>query len=135
MNGKIIGLVLIFLLSLSVASAITVSGPASAVLCQCSTITQKYSVCADVSGEYSLSIDSNQKSWFSAAPLKQSIASGECADFYVFVTPDCYSNANNYSAKMNFSGVESKTINFALSVSQCHTFNYDISPLDLGSNP
>jgi|GEM_PF-1089007 len=135
MNARIISIILVSVLLLSFVGALSISGPSSSASCQCSTATQKYTVCADVAGTYSISVDSEQKNWFAFAPSSLNLAAGECGNFYVFVTPECYADFGVYNAKIIVSGIESKEIDYSLNVSQCHTFDYSITPQFTSAKP
>jgi len=135
MSHKIISMVLVLVLLISVVSALTVNGPVSANMNQCDSLKQKYTICSDVTGLYNISVQSSQSNWMTIAPNSINVDENSCADFYAFVTPECYANSGSYDFNILISGTESKTIKYNLIVNQAHTFNYSITPLNGISKP
>ena len=132
---KFLGIVFALLLALSVASAVSVSGAYSASLCQCETVKQIYSVCTDTTGVYSVSTSGQASNWISIAPSVLSIEAGKCSEFYVFITPECYANSGTYSPQLIVDGPEDSNNAITLNVTQCHTFDFSVTPLISVSNP
>lgn len=133
--NRIIGVVLALLLVLSAVSAISASGAYYTSVGQCDTIKQKYSVCADVSGVYSVSSTGLGSDWITIAPNAQQIQAGTCADFYVFITPSCYATAGTYKPQLIVTGEEDTNTSMELVVLQSHSFDFNITPKVNSSNP
>ena len=135
MNYKVISIIVALVLLISAVSALTVSGTCFNSVNQCESFKQKYTICADVSGEYNISIQGAQSNWIKIAPESININAGSCADVYAFITPECYANSGVYDYNILVSGAESNLIDCSLSVNQAHTFNYSVTPLNRTSAP
>ena len=132
---KILGVVFVILLALSFASAVSVNGSFYSKSCQCETMKQKYTVCANTTGVYSVSVSGEASKWVSIAPNALSISAGACAEFYLFITPECYANAGTYKPRIIVSGPEDSNDSMEIVVQQCHTFDFDVTPKYNSSNP
>jgi hypothetical protein len=121
--------ILAFLLMLSTAFAVSVNGENTIELCQCTTESPVYEVCADQAGTYTISTSGLGSKWVSLAPKTISLAVGECTNVYAFITPECYATAGTFPVTLNVTGPENTTKNINVVVEQCHTFNYTITPV------
>jgi len=128
-------IVLVFVLLVSAVSALTIVGPVSASMDQCDSLKQKYTVCSDVGGVYNISVKGAQSNWVTIAPSLINLDENLCADFYTFITPECYANSGSYDFNILVSGIESSLVNYNLVVNQAHSFNYSITPLSTISKP
>jgi len=126
--NKVLSIIFGLILILSVVNAVTIAGENYYSLCQCETQKQQYTVCANTSGTYAISLEGVASKWFSIAPKSVYINAGSCETFYAFITPECYATADNYRVVMKVNGLESAQMNLNVDVKQCHTFVYDISP-------
>ncbi len=135
MNCKIMSIFLVLVLLISTVSALTITGPIYANMNQCDSLKQKYTVCSDISGSYNISVTGTQSNWIKVAPTTINLDQNFCADFYTFVTPECYANSGSYDFNIIISGDETKTINYNLLINQAHTFNFSVSPLSRTSKP
>ncbi|MFA5931551.1 MAG: hypothetical protein WC821_04545 [archaeon] len=133
--NKLIGVLLALVLVLSAVSAVSASGAYYTSISQCDTIKLKYSVCADISGIYSVSSTGIGSNWVTIAPASQQINAGTCADFYLFVTPSCYATAGTYKPQLIVNGPEDTNTSMELIVQQGHLFDFTITPKEKSSNP
>jgi len=132
---RVLGIVFVILLALSFASAVSVSGSFYSKSCQCETMKQKYTVYADVTGVYSVSVSGEAANWVSIAPSTLSIQGGSSADFYLFITPECYANTGTYRPNIIVSGPEDSNRAVEIVVDQCHNFDFNAVPNYNFSNP
>lgn len=123
------------LFALSTASALTVTGSTGYDLCQCETAKQQYTVCADTTGTYGVSVTGIASKWISIAPQSLNISAGQCQTFYLFLTPECYATADLYPVDLIITGPEQRTVSISVNVEQCHTFDYTIVPTTNTSKP
>ncbi|MDD4251185.1 MAG: hypothetical protein PHX27_03270 [Candidatus ainarchaeum sp.] len=137
MNSKInLGVIAIILVILAVSvSAVTINGESNISLCQCSTDTQVFSVCAETTGNYTVSVSGIGAKWVKFAPSTLNISAGSCKDLFLFVTPECYATSGSFPFELNVSGPEESTKNISLFVEQCHSFNYSVNPVLNNSKP
>lgn len=134
--GKKVGIVLVFLVMLiSLVSALSVSGMCNSTINQCDSLSQKHTLCADVSGVYNISVEGSTSNWVKVAPESIYISEGTCADVYSFVTPECYANSGEYDYNLKISGPVSRTINCKINVNQAHTFEFYATPVYASSKP
>jgi uncharacterized membrane protein len=131
----ILGVLFAVLIALTTVSALSVDGPYYANLCQCDSIKEKYTVCADVAGTYNISATGEAAKWLSIAPSALALDANTCGDFYAFVTPECYANSGDYSANVLISGPEDYNKSLEIVVNQCHSFDYTVSPQYNSSKP
>ncbi|MDD3084224.1 MAG: hypothetical protein PHP82_04335, partial [Candidatus ainarchaeum sp.] len=138
MNSKILIVLISFfvLISFNGVNALTINGPSSMSLCQCDTEAQTFSVCADITGNYSVSVSGLGAKWVEIAPSTLNINAGSCKDFFVFVTPECYAISGSFPFTINVAGeLDNESKNVSLFVEQCHTFNFNVTPEINNSNP
>jgi hypothetical protein len=128
----IIGILILFA---TIVPALSIEGTSTMDLCQCETEAQVFSVCASTSGNYNISLLGEVSKWVRVAPENIFINANTCEDVFVFVTPECYANSGTYSFQLNVDGPEQASKNVSLLVEQCHTFNYNVTPLTNTSNP
>ncbi|HNV01094.1 MAG TPA: hypothetical protein PKK60_01555 [archaeon] len=126
---------LALVLMLSIVSALTVDGKTSYTTCQCDATKEFYRICADVDGSYSISIEGTAASWFSMAPTTVYLNAGECKDIVSFLTPSCYASSGIYSMNLKVTGPQELNKPIGVTVTQCHTFDYTITPLRNSSLP
>lgn len=128
-----VALVVVFLLFLVGASSI--SGTNYVSVGQCSTSSQKYSLCTGTSGTYSLSSSGAGFEWINFAPTSIFVNAGECKDVFIFFTPPCFATAGEYNPEINIIGPETGVSKIRLIVSQTHTFTFSVTPLLASANP
>jgi len=132
---KILGVLFLAIIVLTTVNSLSVDGAYYANLCQCDSMKEKYTVCADVAGTYNISATGNAANWASIAPMALALDANACGDFYVFVTPECYANSGEYSANILITGPEDYNAPLEVVVKQCHTFDYSVTPLRNSSKP
>ncbi|MDD3084132.1 MAG: hypothetical protein PHP82_03855, partial [Candidatus ainarchaeum sp.] len=138
MNSKVLIILISFfiLFSFNSVNALTINGPSSITLCQCETEAQSFSVCADITGNYSVSVSGLGAKWVELAPLTLNINAGSCKDLFVFVTPECYANSGSFPFTINVAGeLDNESKKVSLFVEQCHSFNFNVIPEINNSNP
>jgi uncharacterized membrane protein len=130
MNSKFILMSAIFLVMvLATTSAAAITGSNALEMCQCETVKETYSVCADSAGTYNVTANGSASNWLSIAPTTLNLNAGECEDVFVFVTPECYATSGTFNATLNVNGNETATKDVAVRVKQCHTFDYAVTPV------
>ncbi|MCX6803264.1 MAG: hypothetical protein NTY48_01695 [Candidatus Diapherotrites archaeon] len=129
-------LILLFAFSLfSFAQAASITSINESFLCQCDTIKQSFSVCADAGGAYSLKAEGQNSNWITFAPSNFNLDAGECMNVYLFSTPSCYSHSGDYNYSIVLSGQESAKTNYKISVIQCHTIGFSAVESSASVNP
>jgi hypothetical protein len=139
MQKKLIQILLaliIFASLFSFANAVTLTGSASATLCQCETIKEQFSLCAQrIGGNYSVSINGAESNWVSIAQSQTNLAANSCADVFLFATPSCFGNSGEYNYTINVSGPETAKLSYKLTVNQCHSTVFDVTPAANSARP
>ena len=125
----------LMVLMLTIANALTLTGDTSYTTCQCDTTKEQYTLCSDIAGTYTVSLEGTAAKWFVTAPPTISLNAGECKSFFLFLTPECYANSGVYSMDVKVSGPQELTKRIGVTVTQCHTFDYTITPVKNSSLP
>lgn len=118
----------IFFVFFSSANAASLAGPSFSSLCQCDTSKQVFSLCTTLSGNYGISAVGNFSSWITAAPAIVSMPENSCSPIFLFVTPSCFADSGDYNYSLVVLGPEKATAAYKLTVNQCHTVNFGVSP-------
>lgn len=132
---KLVVAFLMLLMVVNVVSALSVTGMCNNSIKQCDSLKQKHTVCADVSGNYTFSVDGVMGNWIKIAPESVYIEAGSCVEVYSFVTPECYANSGDYDYNIRVSGPASEVLSCDLRVIQAHTFEFYVNPIYQSSRP
>jgi uncharacterized membrane protein len=124
---------LFVLLISTLVTAVSIEGTDSINLCQCETVRETYEVCAEEAGTYSLTPSGSSSKWIRIAPSSVDLEAGECEDFYVFTTPECYARSGTFPVDIEVNGPETESKRVNISVDQCHTFDFEVTPRENSS--